>query len=419
MNIPILICMILQVICQEVSLNDITNTILQGYDKHMRPQFNKSTTIIKTQYRIDRISNINHINNCFDLDIIVRLQWIDERLVYNQTLGEESLRVDEGSIWLPDLYFLNEIGKMVVLESTLKVSNTGLIFWSRHFIMSFASPFNLSQFPFDHQTLPLKLVSYSYHHELVELKFYDDWEGGAVYPDLKGSLLLWNVDGVDVIDGLVKFREGTPEFDLLQLDIHISRLWSTYLIKYIIPLYFIGLCSSIGYWIDVTALPTRGGFAVSLLLSIVTLNFVMTSDLPKASYSTALDTFISTVFGYVLMSLIEYAVVHVIATTCHNSSELTRFIDVTFRYSPVALSCYAVYVFKNDGSVKWQVWLSVCIALAIVFVLKRIYAYVMVIRDRKDRRKRKIVIGEGDCGEGESGNLVMVEGCGGGDGGAI
>ncbi|KAI8893552.1 neurotransmitter-gated ion-channel ligand-binding domain-containing protein [Globomyces pollinis-pini] len=409
---------------QSVSLNAIIDRLTNGtYERIKRPQFLQSPTIIKSQYRIDRISNINPISNSFELDLILRLQWVDTRLQYNETLDQESLRVEPSQIWVPDVYFLNEMGKMEVLDSTLKVSNDGTVFWSRHYIMSFASPFNLGKFPFDSQVLPLKLISYSHNQDTLTLSFYDDLEGGPVYPSLAGrSLLLWSVNRVDTKRELITFRENTRPFDLLQLDIFISRLPNTYLLKYIIPLYFIGVCSSIGYWIDVTALPTRGGFAVSLLLSTVTLNFVMTSDLPKVSYSTALDTFITTVFGFVLVSLLEYAVVHVLATSIRNSIKLTRHIDITFRFSPIPLSCFSLYIFTNDGGIlSWILW-SFSVLFPMILIIYRIFVYVRDVSDlgrQFGRGKRE----DDKCdanGDGDTGNLVMIDcDASGGDVGAI
>ena len=39
----------------------------------------------------------------------MRLQWIDSRLEFDEDLGVETLRCDPKQIWIPDIYFDNEV----------------------------------------------------------------------------------------------------------------------------------------------------------------------------------------------------------------------------------------------------------------------------------------------------------------------
>ncbi|KAI8893929.1 neurotransmitter-gated ion-channel ligand binding domain-containing protein [Globomyces pollinis-pini] len=287
----------------------LTNSSI--YDKLERPQFGLDPTVVKVQYQINRIANINPITNGYEMDIILKLQWNDDRLKYDEDFKNEALSLNEQLIWTPDVYFFNQLGKMDSLDSILMIQRDGQVSWSRRLIMNFGLPFKLNTFPFDTQSLPIKIVSYGYNQDLMQLQYFDTIDGGSNFPLIRDTFqsALWKLDTVETKRDQILYRQGTKPFDMLTLTIQISRIATTYLMKYVIPLYFIGLCSSIGYWIDVTALPTRGGFAVSLLLSTVTLNFVMTSDLPKVAYATALDMFITTIFGFVFISLMEYAII--------------------------------------------------------------------------------------------------------------
>jgi hypothetical protein len=70
------------------------------------------------------------------------------------------------------------------------------------------------------------------------------------------------------------------------------------------------LLSSLGNAVDPGSPPARVGFSVSLVLSIVTFNLVVSQDLPKINLATLLDWYVWCCFMFVVLALTEYAAVH-------------------------------------------------------------------------------------------------------------
>ncbi|KAJ2992050.1 Gamma-aminobutyric acid receptor subunit gamma-1 [Globomyces sp. JEL0801] len=393
----------------------LTNSSI--YDKLERPQFGQDPTVVKVQYQINRIANINPITNGYEMDIILKLQWNDDRLKYDEDFKNEALSLNEQLIWTPDVYFFNQLGKMDSLDSILMIQRDGQVSWSRRLIMNFGLPFKLNTFPFDTQSLPIKIVSYGYNQDLMQLQYFDNIDGGSNFPLIRDTFqsALWKLDTVETKRDQILYRQGTKPFDMLTLTIQISRIATTYLMKYVIPLYFIGLCSSIGYWIDVTALPTRGGFAVSLLLSTVTLNFVMTSDLPKVAYATALDMFITTIFGFVFISLMEYAIVHYV-TTKLKDRKLTNYMDYSFRVVPIPLTMLAIYTFMDKNGIIDDLLMIATITFSVSWFGYRTFYYIYnaITEDKQTLLDKNDNANCDAGGDGDTNNLVMVD-VGGGD----
>ena len=86
-----------------VSKNEVISKILSGvalnasnpirYDNVSRPLTGEGPVNVQTQYRINRLVSVDPITNSFVLDIFLRLQWKDPRLVFKEDLGDESLRL--------------------------------------------------------------------------------------------------------------------------------------------------------------------------------------------------------------------------------------------------------------------------------------------------------------------------------------
>ncbi|KAJ2992051.1 Gamma-aminobutyric acid receptor subunit gamma-1 [Globomyces sp. JEL0801] len=380
MNLISILLIIPHVLTQATNtttISPLVNRLLQNYDRYSRPLAGIEPTNVKVQYRINRISNVSPVTGGFETDMILRLQWNDTRLQYNQSLSNnEFLSMNISRIWTPDIYFINQLTKMDVLGFTLKVNERGTVFWSRHIIVSFSMPFKLQRFPFDTQSLSIRLTTFSTPNNRIQLQYNEDWEGGSNYPRFLDTFQsgLWKMNTVTTTKTVLNITNTPIGKDLLTIQFVLSRMSDVYIMKYVIPLFLIGFCSTIGYWVDASALPTRGGFAVSLLLSTVTLNFVMTSDLPKVAYATSLDILIVIIFGFVFISLLEYAIVHYITITKPNQV-LTDYVDATLRFMPIPLILTVIYTFSDDTLWTSDLILYTNIAIIAGWIAYRIHNY--------------------------------------------
>ncbi|KAI8894945.1 neurotransmitter-gated ion-channel ligand-binding domain-containing protein [Globomyces pollinis-pini] len=389
------------------------------YDNLQRPQIGKEALEVKVQFTVNRISVINPITNGFETDMILRVKWVDDRLKFNESLQNEVLQLYPYEAWTPDVFFVNQLTQMEVVDQALVLENNGQLTWSRHMILSFATPYDLSAFPFDTQSLNIRLSTFTSSNSLIKLKYFDDKDGGYNYPPISKKTFppLWSFSKTVNQSTIVTSKDSGSSKDQLILTVVIDRYSQTYVMKYIIPLLFIGLCSSIGYWIEVTALPTRGGFCVSLLLSTVTLNFVMTSDLPKVNYPTALDWFITSIFVFVFIALIEYAIVHYMITSHKGKQYITRFLDTSFRIMPVPLLLISLYIFMDKSSIAGTILFYFIIVGLGGWTLYRVSIFITMYKWASTKTADEdTVINENqkrmeDGGDGDTNNLVMIDVC--------
>ncbi|KAI8894946.1 neurotransmitter-gated ion-channel ligand-binding domain-containing protein [Globomyces pollinis-pini] len=388
------------------------------YDNLQRPQIGKEALEVKVQFTVNRLSVINPITNGFETDMILRVKWLDDRLKFNESLQNEVLQLYPYEAWTPDVFFVNQLTQMEVVDQALVLENNGQLTWSRHMILSFATPYDLSAFPFDTQSLNIRLSTFTSSNSLIKLKYFDDKDGGYNYPPISKKTFppLWSFSKAVNQSTTVLIKDGGSSKDQLILTVVIDRYSQTYVMKYIIPLLFIGLCSSIGYWIEVTALPTRGGFCVSLLLSTVTLNFVMTSDLPKVNYPTALDWFITSIFVFVFIALIEYAVVHYLTTSHKGKRYITQFIDTSFRIMPIPLLLITCYIFMDKSGVAGIVMFYFIMIASAGWILYRTYLFIPIYRfaSTKNCDEETVTTDQKrmeDGGDGDTSNLVMIDVC--------
>ncbi|KAI8896906.1 neurotransmitter-gated ion-channel ligand-binding domain-containing protein [Globomyces pollinis-pini] len=372
---------------QKLSFGAIRERILKGYDASTRPSVGGPPVQISSQFRINHLSNINPMKDSFELDLFLRLKWTDPRLAYPEVLGKDLFRIDPKLLWTPDIYFYNEQEKMTVLDATCKINNDGGVFYSAHFIMSFQTHFDLHEFPFDSQTLPVRLVSYSHSEDEMILKWYDAADGGPTFPALSEtfSAVLWDLQSVESSTTDIVFKENTTAYAFNTLEITVKRDWTTYVLKYVAPLFFICLCSSLSYWVDPKVVPARVGFGVSLLLSSVTLNFVVSAELPKINYPTLLDTYIAVVFSFVFLSLLEFAIVHHLHLI--NRPKLATHIEYVSRTLPILMILITISIFtvvrRTIGS--YIVWGLICLYALVIL------GYSLVIGFRIGKEERLLV----------------------------
>ncbi|KAJ3121449.1 hypothetical protein HK100_012388 [Physocladia obscura] len=308
------------------NLTALELSLFSKYDALSRPGAGTGDpTVIQCQLKLNKFEDLDPLAGTFTMDLYLRLQWTDPRLVFNTSLLDgEAFHVDPDLAWKPDIYFYNEAAAMTALDASFKLKAAGLLYWSRHFLMVFAADLDLTKFPYDSQSLDLQLVSYSYDNATIILDWFST---GAVFPDpisdptnpLKADL--WTINSVDNSSTNMNEVVGQTDYSLLTVSIGVTRIPTYYVTRYIIPLFVIALASSAQYWIDSAAVSTRVGAGVTLLLAIVSFMFLLSGDLPKVSYNTRMDNFVLACFFFIFFGLCEFAVVHWISFEGEDTAE--------------------------------------------------------------------------------------------------
>lgn len=307
------------------------------YDPQTRPFFNTSKpVVVEVQYRINSLYDVDSKNENFRVDLWVNEWWLDPRLAYDgnrwkDALEDGKLRVPNGLPWKPDTFFFNALS-CTTNDQVILLDPIGRLLWSRHQVCTFRSDFDLRLFPFDTQSLYFGRQSYSYPNTDLVIRTMLD---GCYSPDPLTSFenSLWNLKNATCEDTEVYFRDFQPSYSMTRALIVVERQSQNYVVKLILPMFVIVFVSTLSYFIDANAAPARVAFSITLVLSMVTFNWIVSADLPKINYSTLLDWYVWKCFLYAIVAVAEFAVVNHIVTSKKYDAIYGHLVDDFFQFT--------------------------------------------------------------------------------------
>ncbi|KAI9331023.1 hypothetical protein DFJ73DRAFT_765180 [Zopfochytrium polystomum] len=304
-----------------------------------------ASTTIAVELDVNRIYGVEPKSSSFILDMMVTLYWVDPRLAFqNPNLA---LEVDPSLPWTPVISFSKlaidtaNVPNPIFEDLYIFSDGSGGVLWIRQLVLPFSSKYNLHGFPYDNQTLSVSLTlgkgdSGRLFLTLVDADFMAD-----------SFSSLWTLTNNQ--STVNKAGEATFSFE-------ISRVPSSYITRYILPMAILSLVSCTTYFVEPSAFPPRFTGMVALMLSVVTLNVVVAQELPKVRYLTTMDAFIITTFLYVFFSLVA-------STLCYALH--------TWKYTVASAALQAFLRVTVTVSVAAQLWACVCDEQEVVFDICR------------------------------------------------
>ena len=184
-------------------------------------------------------------------------------------------------------------------------------------IGQFRQTFNFEKFPFDKQSLKIKIVSGARSTSIFEEAWPKTGKAAVhfVTPDegaflglenylnniSKNYLKEWSVKNVNIESEEIivenfynKYLNKTHLYNenSINLILNIERNSAHYIYKIIIPVFLILSVAWFVLWIPTYKLDARLTTSIVALLSLIAYNFVFSDDIPKLNYLTALDKYI-------------------------------------------------------------------------------------------------------------------------------
>jgi len=105
----------------------------------------------------------------------------------------------------------------------------------------------------------------------------------------------------------------TGSFPCLEIRFILSRDIGFFVIQVYIPSILVVILSWVSFWINVEGSPARVSLGLLTVLTMTTMSAGARSSLPRVSYVKAVDIWMILCMFFVFASLIEYAVVDVLA----------------------------------------------------------------------------------------------------------
>ncbi|KAK2178014.1 hypothetical protein NP493_565g00018 [Ridgeia piscesae] len=140
-------------------------------------------------------------------------------------------------------------------------------------------------------------------------------------PDMKLS----QYDLVGLSAGNTTAMSAGQRHSVLFAQFVLRRHTGYFLINFYMPCSLLVVISWVGFWINREATADRIALGITTVLTMAFLGVDNRQDLPRISYSTALDLFVGVCFFFVLASIIQFASVHY--STTFGNGEVTLVSD--------------------------------------------------------------------------------------------
>lgn len=257
----------------------------------LRPSEGGEPVIVKFGVIVKKLLGIDPRHGMYTADVVLTLRWKDTRASSVVRAGAQTYTISPENaakkIWMPDIAVTNrEIKGQEVISTGIEVSATGDVVKTQRMIVICTNRFNMASFPFDTQTLKIRLASSTLMMEDLQLVPIQDENLVGVTKGLLGGsdLRITEVKQLaySQVDGSLHKSRG-------ELQVLVMRKWWVYMRTTLLPRFFLVAIS----W-TVFYLPLKPFFAMPRVATslISFLALLMLSSKPLgAKGQTWLDVF--------------------------------------------------------------------------------------------------------------------------------
>ena len=257
----------------------------------------------------------------------MQLQWQDPRLatkLQNKSIPFCNIKLDD--IWNPKPYVSKHHRLSKEFDEIAAVDQKGTVTYRQVFNAELVSSLDFRKYPFDTQSLKINIFSLPNQPEKV--KFIANEELNNVYDQL--SFVGWTVGKMKTQTGVLVsklFQKPLPKFTF---EVEIKRQSKFFVSKAIFPLLILVFAVYLIFWLEPNKIIPRVSLSSINLLSLITYEVNLTSQLPRVPYLTAEDTFLIGSILLIVLALTETIVTYNLTSKEQNSLAVS--IDICLRW---------------------------------------------------------------------------------------
>jgi hypothetical protein len=263
---------------------------------------------------ITAISEPSEMFPTFTASMFMDLQWQDQRLAFDasevgtnrKVLVEQEAQLELERIWHPDIIVENQETSRETEDIELIIYADGTVEYEERFSAIVNAEFDLIKFPFDAQKLTVDFQSLAWDNRFVVLVPYEDRIGY----DEDFSNPEWQFTGISFeLEEEAKVRNIAPysEFTFV---LHAQRVPGFYIWKILTPFMVIVLLSWTVFWMGGEAITGRMTRSFICVLSMVALQRVIASYLPRIAAITFLDSLVFLAYIFIFLTIVENVIYH-------------------------------------------------------------------------------------------------------------
>jgi hypothetical protein len=275
-----------------------------------------SPTYVDCLVSLISLSKLNGVEQSFSADFYLTIIWEDP------SLNATTLTYDPATNWNPKVEFTNvlatpeqSIDEPYSVSATAPrdiasiVSPTATGPWvigQLRYKGQFVVDMNLRDFPFDRQSVKLKLESALYPIEQVVFRVAPgNWKKDSVLPS-KFSVVEWSVLSAEAEIRSVWYPVFQQTYSQFRVDVLVERDPGYYITKFVVGVAMLVVMGFMVFALEIDEADRMMG-TLSVFLGIISFLFIASQDLPKVAYQTRIDSFMSLSFSVVFVIMLVHS----------------------------------------------------------------------------------------------------------------
>ncbi|MFV0590471.1 MAG: hypothetical protein ACK5M7_03730 [Draconibacterium sp.] len=284
----------------------------------LQPPVSDKPLEIQVSLFINKIFNINSVDETYQIDGYLEFVWYDERVknfdgepLKNTVIFENDLAAGlmNSKLWVPAFELMNIQGSIETPNMSLELHPNGKVVYDKRFFGTFGTTMNFRSFPFDNQVFSLILEAFTFDvRYLVFTKPH-------IFPELGENpkvLNSWTIRDIrtrletDIYDNPEDPENPELTYSKVVFEVEADRMTGYYLWQVLLPLFIIIMASFVIFWIN--DFGTQLGVGFTLMLTVVAFNFYSASILPQLPYQTFIETIIIVGYVFIFMGILSVIV---------------------------------------------------------------------------------------------------------------
>jgi hypothetical protein len=289
-----------------------------GQEQYLNTSTEKEPLEVSVNLRINKIYNINSVQETYQIDGYFLYTWKDEQAIsYLKDSSANSIIFEndkapeliKSNLWIPAFELINVQGSIETPNIRIEIYSDGTIEYEERFFATCSTNMDFKKFPFDSQIYQVAVEAFSYGNKKIIFKnpklfleqdysnyLGEDWQ--FISSDASVSTKKY-----EYMDANVNSEKNL--YSRVIFEVKAKRLSGYYEWQVLFPLLIIILASFSIFWIK--EFGSQIGVGFTLMLTVVAFNFYSASILPKLPYNTFIEYVI--IVGYIFIFLGILAVI--------------------------------------------------------------------------------------------------------------
>ncbi|XP_075912674.1 glycine receptor subunit alpha-2-like [Petromyzon marinus] len=291
------------------------------YNPSIRPDADGPPVTVNCSLYITSLGSVEETSMDYKATLFLRQRWSDERLALAGPAGLGWLDLSPeaaASVWKPDAYFSNEKTAAphagTADNTMLRVFANGDVFYSTRLSLTLDCPMNLRQFPADVVTCSIYLESYSMSTRDIVFR----WSLGNPVENSDQITIPEFKLGDKILHEDCTKNFSTGNFTCVRATFSLRRKIGYYMLQIYIPTLLIVIISWAAFWVNMESAPARVALGMTTILTMTTQSSGSRTSLPKLSYATAMDVWMTACMVFVFAAFLEYIAVTYALTNDHD-----------------------------------------------------------------------------------------------------